>query len=427
MDGNHHMITKSIYVMNNKINNRYHSTFGYGPLACDMAAIICRYCIMNTVRFKNKTYKYESVFRDDKETITYDSNDKPFPWPEHQDAKWRYQKVFADKLEQVEKFLLTKREFHKYRSPKKCPYDKQKTSTGLFTLNKYRWEDGLQHYIRQHNYVPSEEFVDFIFRYIPPEKKQSVIISRINGIPFEKHSKKFLKVSRNQIMIMDALMEHGGYKRYVDNRDNQVFRYSEHSGLLDFNNTGLEKIVVSANTTRVDKGDSDIYMPKNMIDMLDYEYIFHTHPPTPKVAGRVDQGILYEFPSISDVFHFLDHYNDGKTQGSIVMAPEGMYILRKIHHDNKPIKMNENAFYRQANQIMFDMQDEAIAKYGVKFSDEFFYSQIAQNTYYLDQMNHVYNKHGIQIDYYPRVKDSKGQWVVDTVYLPVYTIEPRSK
>ena len=104
--------------------------------------------------------------------------------------------------------------------------------------------------------------------------------------------------------------------------------------LLDFNNSGLEKIIISGNTSRVDANDDVIFLPKNMIDAFDYEYIFHTHPPTPKQGARANVGILYEFPSISDLFHFMDHYNEGKTQGSIVIAPEGMYIIRKKEEYN---------------------------------------------------------------------------------------------
>ena len=60
------------------------------------------------------------------------------------------------------------------------------------------------------------------------------------------------------------------------------------------------------NTNRVDKGDSEIYMPNNVDDMYNYEYMFHTHPPTPKPGGRADVGIMYELPSIGDLLHFID-------------------------------------------------------------------------------------------------------------------------
>ena len=95
---------------------------------------------------------------------------------------------------------------------------------------------------------------------------------------------------------MDALLQHGSYiKRYNDN--NKDFRYSEHMGLLDFNNDGLDKIIVSGKTIRVDEHDNEIYQPDNVVEALDYEYFFHTHPATPRPGGRVDEGILFEFPS----------------------------------------------------------------------------------------------------------------------------------
>ena len=63
--------------------------------------------------------------------------------------------------------------------------------------------------------------------------------------------------------------------------------------------------------------------------------MFHTHPPTPFPGSRVVDGILYEFPSISDIYHFADHFNAGETQGSLIIAPEGMYIIRAQDNINK--------------------------------------------------------------------------------------------
>lgn len=380
---------------------------------------------MNIVKFKNKTYKYESVFREKEKTVIYDSKNHPYPFPEHHNKKWVQRDVFLKKLEEVEKYLDKIKKFKKYDKSKSCPLDKHKNiSNGLYTLNSIRWEDGLKHYIKEHNHKPSMDFMDVIFRFIPPHKDKGLTIARINGIVVTKFEKKYLKIDRNQMMIMDALMEHGGYKKYTDKNKKEIFRYSEHYGLLDFNNNGLEKFIVSANTTRVDKGDEEIFMPQNMIDALDYEYIFHTHPPTPKVGGRVDIGILYDFPSVSDVFHFLDHYNDGVLQGSLVIAPEGLYNIRKLKFDNIPIKFNEDRFYIKINKLMDELNEEAIEKYGEKFTDEFFYSKIAQDKYYINEINVVMNEVGLHIDYFPRIKDAKDEWVIDTLYLPIYVVEP---
>ena len=72
-------------------------------------------------------------------------------------------------------------------------------------------------------------------------------------------------------------------------------------------------------------------MPNNVEDMFNYEYIFHTHPPTPRPGGRVNVGIVYELPSIGDVLHFIDHFNDGKISGSIVITSEGIYNIRHYY------------------------------------------------------------------------------------------------
>ena len=235
---------------------------------------------------------------------------------------------------------------------------------------------------------------------------------------------KYLKIHKNQLLIMDALMIHGSYnKKYQDKKD--IFKYSEHSGLLDFNNKGLEKIIVSAKTNRIDKGDDELFMPNDLKESFDYEYIFHTHPATPRLGGRIKDGILYEFPSISDMFHFIDHYNDGSTQGSMVMAPEGLYNIRAVDNSKK-IKMTydrENKFYKAYRDIFEDTNIDAIEVHGKKFSDKYYYSKIASDTQYIDSINKMLKKYNLFIDYFPRIKNKKGQWIVDTIYIPIYPRE----
>jgi hypothetical protein len=247
---------------------------------------------------------------------------------------------------------------------------------------------------------------------------------RIQGSTYIMDNLKYMKLDRNQLMILDALMRHGGYnKKYIDPKNKKIYRYSEHAGLLDFNSSGLEKIIISGRTTRVDKDDNEIYMPSNLHDALDYEYIFHTHPPTPKPGGRVDDGVLYEFPSISDIFHFISHFNRGETQGSIVITPEGMYNIRAIKPDMDEININENQLFSRLRRTMKNVQDNAIKKYGTSFDTSYFYSVIAQDKSYIDTVNQVLSNYHLYIDFFPREKDDRGKWILNTVYLPIYVIE----
>ena len=224
---------------------------------------------------------------------------------------------------------------------------------------------------------------------------------------------------------MDALMQHGSYtKKY---KDNKTYRYSEHAGLLDFNVDDLEKIIVSSKPSRVDDGDDTIYLPENITDAYDYEYFFHTHPATPKAGGRVNDGILYEFPSVSDIFHFIEHYNNGVTQGSIIISPEGMYVIRKsVIDDKKIIIKNEDNVYDAIEDYMTVVQDKAIKKYGYKFTLNEFYSKIAQDIKYIKMINKYLAQYNIYIEYSPRKKNKENLWLIESIYLPVYVIEPNN-
>ena len=249
---------------------------------------------MNVVKINANMYKYEFFWREKKDDKVYDFKGELFPYPEHSDTNtWTDQKVFIQNLKEAQRQFTIKWKFQlldidKYKDCLLC--DKKNIITGLFSVNGIRWTTGMSHYIGKHNIKPSDEFIDFIYRTVNNLHSKSHIIGRLKGLQIIKNDKQMLKLDRNQILIMDALMTHGGKKMYKDCNDNTTYRYSEHFGLLDFNNTGLEKIIISANTDKIDAVDDDIYLPRNMTEALDYEYMFHTHPPTPKPGGRVNCG-----------------------------------------------------------------------------------------------------------------------------------------
>jgi len=375
---------------------------------------------VNNVKIGDRLYKYESVWRPSFDDQTKDSKGQMFPWPKEANIEWQNKDAFLNRLVDLQEGL----ESVAYESPRDCILcDKIGVSTKLYELNHRRWQDGLEHYIRVHNIKPSNEFIDFVFRV--ENNKVPTYLTRISGKQIKRSGKKYIKLDRNQILIMDALMEHGGYKIYKGAHNKNIYRYSEHAGLIDFNNSGVERIIISGKTNRVDENDDEIYLPKNMVDAFDYEYIFHTHPPTPKPGARVGIGILYEFPSISDIFHFIDHYNEGETQGSIVIAPEGMYIIKKKVDNSKKIRINEDRFYSEANDLIWKLQKKAIQKYGDEINQELFYSKIAQDMTYINKINKLLNSYGLHIDYYSRIKETHThKWIIDTVYLPMHVIEP---
>ncbi len=376
---------------------------------------------MNVIKHNNNIIRFESYWRSNKNDNLIDSNGLLFPYPKEGEP-WTDKFQFTERLKTVQKMLKLKNKYY-LKDNKNCLLcNKQNITSGIYQINNIAWEDGLVHYIDTHNIKPSSDFIDFIYNINFRENKSKSL--KIDGTLYKMNDLKYIKLDRNQIMIMDALMMHGGYtKKYVDEKK-KMYRYSEHAGLIDFNDNNVDKIIISGRTNRIDKGDEEIYLPKNMPDAYDYEYIFHTHPPTPKPGGRADIGILYEFPSISDIFHFVDHYNEGKTQGSLVIAPEGLYNIRNLNLDKKKIKVNEDELYKKLMKAMSSSQKKAIKKYGIEFSNQTFYSVISQDHSYIKDINNVLNNYSLQIDYFSRIRDDMGEWILDTIHLPVYVIEP---
>lgn len=374
---------------------------------------------MNILKIDNRYYKYESFWS--REGCRNDTNEKPFPRPKSRREKWYNLNEFLEKLEQVETFVRNKNNYEKYDKAHfvDCLICNEKdVGRGLYTLNRVRWEDSLYHYVKEHFIEPTEEFQDIIFNF----KQFNLVkteLKRFNSTVVTTKDKMMLKLDRNQINIMDALMEHGGYtKKYYDEKD-RSFRYSEHAGLLDFDLKGLNKILIYGTTERVSKYDNEIYLPITLKDSYDYEYIFHTHPPTPKPGGRTMLGVMYEFPSISDIFHFIEHYNNGATQGSVVIAPEGLYNVRKKHFDKEKIIIDKQTFLEDVRKAFVEIQGDAINRFGDNIDATEFYETVAQDTSYIDRFNTILNKYDINIDYYPR-KKIKDRWMIDTIYLPVY-------
>mgnify|MGYP005989549909 CR=1 FL=1 len=300
----------------------------------------------------------------------------------------------------------------KHKKPLKCHIcGKSGVSKGLYLHNSNVWDSGIIHYIEKHNLKPSKSFVEFI--YIEGSNLKKPKNNRLMG----SIKNKYVKIGAKQMMIMDALMENGGYtKRYMDN-EGLEFRYSEHSGVLDFNGSYLTRVIVSGNTTRVDEGDTTIYLPENMRGEKDYKYMFHTHPPTPKPGSRASEGILYEFPSVDDIDNFVDKNSSGKVIGSIVITPEGLYNVRQLNMTNgKSTSRDLVTDYMQ--DVLDKVQDSAIKKYGTKISKNIFYTKISQDIKYIGMVNNALKRFNLYIDYFPRSPGKNGKWIIDDVFLP---------
>lgn len=372
-----------------------------------------------------KEYYMEKIWRRSKKVKTYDSKGIVLPYPEENNkSSWYDKDIFLKKITLLQKLLDTKNKYEKYDESMPCLLCKEdNVLTKRYIFQDYLWDDDLLHYITKHNITPSVPFRKMIYDKTKKIKYDKTTKRANNKIKLKRtvrDNKEYVMIEKNQMLILDALMIHGGYvKRYPDENIKTV-RYSEHAGALDFQENILTKIIVSGMTKRVDVEDNEIYMPLGMDDISEYEYIFHTHPPTPHPGGRAKGGVLYELPSIGDIFNFIENYNTGNVIGSLIVTAEGLYNIRKYVEDKDDgglIKVDDDKLYETYENIFANVQRDAIRKYGVSFTTGKFYSVIAQDTSYIERFNDKMKKFQIFVDYYPRVEGENGEWYIDTVFL----------
>ena len=92
--------------------------------------------------------------------------------------------------------------------------------------------------------------------------------------------------------------------------------------------------------------------------------------------------------------------------------------------DREKIHIDEDQMFEDMQNAMREAQRRAIKKYGSKFTTYEFYSKITQDREYINIINLALNKFKIHIDYFSREKDNVGKWIIDTLYLPIYVVEP---
>lgn len=327
----------------------------------------------------------------------------------------------------IDKINIIKQKSKIIKHQHKCPI------CGILLEFKYKYLVDIQP-----NDVANSQFINVFDLTTHMLKKHNMIeitlYEQISKIIIDNYPIIFNLLNTNGLNILDGLYEEGSNKIYIEKSSNinnsKIKRYSEHHGFIYFLNSIIDRVVV-LNNYRLDKHDSRIYMPKNSLEALDVNYIFHTHPKTPYAGSRTEKNGIYEFPSVCDIIHFVDHHNNGKLQGSLIVAPEGIYIIRKYIFDLGKIKLDEKIFTTKYLQIHYECSSEAIEKYPynyqdskikyhIKIPDEYFYPNISQNFEYINRINKVLMNYDIYIDYYPRTNLPKtDKWIFDNIYVPI--------
>lgn len=368
---------------------------------------------MLNITYKNDIYRYQYINTKNKKNKFNNIYEK---------------KQFTTNLLELEQYLINNNKFIKMEPDNVnnycivCKKHIPNLNNVLFQFKNILWNDTLMHYLQKHNIEPSEEFCDIVYNYkFYKTEKPNIIKFKKNVYIYNDYT--YLKLSTNQLHILDSLMDHGGRKIY---KGISNFKYSEHVGYFDFTINGLNKIILSANTKREFDSDPHILFPDTAIIGNEIEYMFHTHPPTPTYGYRAKYGILYEAPSSIDILNFVYKHNSNKIQGSIVISPEGFYNIRTNDFRRKKIRIPAK-FKTKIDTIFFFLNDICIKKYGTNFTKEFFLSVIAKDLFFINSFNEYLEKYNIHIDYFSREKNEKHDfWFINTIYLPIYIKEKYS-
>jgi len=334
-----------------------------------------------------------------------DSNGKDYPFPVVEKnmytEDWYY--YIFERLKSIKHFC----EYRKYPKKYKCLLcGRSGISNGCYIYdNKIGWDDGLLHYIKVHKITLEKEFIEWVNNFF------------VSTLLIKSKKKNSLKLNSMQLNVMDALIKHGSNDKYYEHDGN--FYFSEHYGMLDFNKNGLEKITLDTNLTRKvfhsDKNSENIILPQSETDLHDYEYIFHTHPTSKERKKQ----IIYEWPSHNDIQHFVKNAYYNSLQGSIVVAPEGIYILY-MKEKNFPNYIDTFDIEEKG----FELLEKAFQKY-TGYSENRYYTKIINDRTYLNEWIKVFPKY-LGLKYYPKMKNKMNQYVYPTITLPISVKEPKN-
>lgn len=279
-----------------------------------------------------------------------------------------------------------------------------------YVLGNLVWTDNLVKDMKKNKY-PSTYFVHVILCTMVFNDYICNIPLELNKAMTKNH--KFIPFNHNKLMILDALWSQGSKKVYFEN---DKYIYSEHSGVIVIKEYTIKQIDVFDNTTRIDEADDGILLPTNTDRFNHYHYMFHTHPNNGSWGGRIKDKVVYEVPSASDIFNYVQYYNSGKILSSVVVSPEGMYVIRTIKYVDK-IDLDDDE-YDTVNKEITALQKEALKNLDTEnISDpDIFHERISSDTVYIAMFNDYLKKHNLYIEYYPRVKRN-NEWVLTAMYL----------
>lgn len=226
---------------------------------------------------------------------------------------------------------------------------------------------------------------------------------------------KNVKFNQNNLNILDALCYHGGLRtNYKYNKN----LYSEHFGCVNVKNNSISDIKIFTNIKLLSELDPNILLPNTHGKMNNIRTIFHTHPVIDNMRGRLKEGIVFDYPSSSDIHHFSVHNTYNKLDNSIVVSQEGLYCIRTI--DKKIKRLLSDDETDELNSIINFNLGIMKSKFGIlsEISIDRYYDEIINNMEMNKNINKYLENKNIYIEYYPRIKKD-GKYLLRPFYFKI--------
>jgi len=111
----------------------------------------------------------------------------------------------------------------------------------------------------------------------------------------------------------------------------------------------------------------------------------------------------------------------------MIIAPEGIYIIHSTTGEDKINIENPDKIYNKLVSESFDIQHEAINKYGIDFEkNQKFFTDVINDFKFINDFNKLLKKYlddQIYVEYIPRKKNQSNNYTVDKLIIELKPIE----
>lgn len=282
----------------------------------------------------------------------------------------------------------------------------------FYVLGHLKWRINLVECMQTDHCYPNEYFVMIINHLI---YVNHILINPPIQLPASRFCQmEYITLEYNTLLSLDGLHKQGSRPRYLHEHE---YLYSEYAGVILLNdNHALEGFIIITESTRIDQKDAELFMPVNHALFEKHAFLFHTHPKHMQ-GPRVHDGIVYEAPSVSDIYNFMYYHDRFQCQASLIIAPEGMYVIRSLREPDRchiPAK-----HYNRLQSHFMQVEKSALKTFDHdRMLDTHYFHQIIayQGIYFNEQRNALLHRYNLHIEYYPRVY-MNHEWYLKRIFL----------